>query len=72
VAFTPSVSGKLEIVVYEAGADTDRRLNVLKSTVGKVRQGCIVLPASKGKRVTLDVDLDANFSGAMKVVGHAV
>jgi uncharacterized membrane protein YgcG len=72
IAFTPSFSGKMELVVYEAGADTDRRLNVLKSGMGKVRQGSINLPVRKGERMAFDIDLDGGFHGAMKVVGHEV
>src|SRR5271168_3638338 len=37
VAFTPGFTGKMELLLYEAGADTDRRLNVIKSSEGKVR-----------------------------------
>jgi hypothetical protein len=72
VAITPSFSGKMQILLYEAGADTDRRLNAVKSTVGKVRQGVINMAATKGERIVFDVDLDASFSGAMKVSGHAI
>lgn len=72
VAFTPSISGKMEVAVYEAGADTDRRLNVLKSTAGKVKNGAVSLSVKKGERVAFDVDLDAMFVGAMKVAGHEI
>ena len=72
VAFTPSFSGKLELVLYEAGADTDRRLNVVKSTTGKVKQGTISLPVKKGERLAFDIDLDGSFAGAMKVTGHEI
>jgi hypothetical protein len=72
IAFTPSFSGKMEVVLYEAGADTDRRLSVLKSTIGKVKQGTIKLPVKKGLRVAFDIDLDGSFFGSMKVTGHEI
>ena len=72
VAFTPSFSGKAQLVLYEAGADTDRRLTVMKSTAGKVRQGAINLPVKKGERVAFDIELDSSFVGAMKVAGHEI
>ena len=72
VAFTPSFSGKAQLVLYEAGADTDRRLTVMKSTAGKVRQGAINLPVKKGERVAFDIELDGSFVGAMKVAGHEI
>jgi uncharacterized membrane protein YgcG len=72
IAFTPSFSGKMELVVFEAGADTDRRLAIVKSGTGKVRQGSINLPVKKGERIAFDIDLDGIFLGAMKVIGHEV
>jgi hypothetical protein len=72
VAFTPSFSGKAEVILYEAGADTDRRLNVVKCSLGKVKTGTISLPVKKGERVSFDIDLEGSFSGAMKVTGHEI
>ena len=72
VAFTPSFSGKMELVLYEAGADTDRRLDVLKATAGKVKQGVVRLGVKKGERIAMDIDLNGSFLGAMKVTGHEI
>jgi hypothetical protein len=73
IAFTPSFSGKMELVVYEAGADTDRRLDILKSTQGKVRNGIIRnIPVKRGARMAFDIELNASFEGAMKVAGHEI
>lgn len=72
VAFTPSFSGKVEVILYEAGADTDRKLNVIKSSAGKVKQGTINVTVKKGQRIAFDVDLDGIFAGAMKVTGYEI
>jgi hypothetical protein len=73
VAFTPGFTGTMELLVYEAGADTDRRLNVNRSSAGKARNGIIKnVPVKRGVRTTLDIELDANFEGAMKVAGHEI
>jgi hypothetical protein len=73
VAITPNFTGKMEVVVYEAGADTDRRLDVLKSSLGKVRKGLIKdMPVKRGKRIAFDVELAGPFAGAMKVVGYEI
>ncbi|MGY4488551.1 hypothetical protein ACVWWR_007742 [Bradyrhizobium sp. LM3.2] len=72
VAFTSSFSGKVEVTLYEAGADTDRRLNVLKCSLGKVKKGAVNLPVKKGERVSFDIDLEGSFLGAMKVTGHEI
>ena len=73
VAATPAFSGMMELVVYEAGADTDRRLNIVKSSAGKIRSGIVRnLNAKRGSRITVEVELDAPFYGAMKVAAYAI
>jgi hypothetical protein len=73
VAATPAFSGTVELVVYEAGADTDRRLNIIKSSAGKIRSGIVRnLNAKRGSRFTIEVELDAAFYGAMKVAAYAI
>ena len=39
VAVTPDFTGDVDLLVYEAGADTDRQLKVVKTSNGKVRNG---------------------------------
>jgi hypothetical protein len=73
VAFTPGFTGKLELSLYEAGADTDRRLTVIKCNAGKVKAGLVKnVPVKRGIRTTLEVDLDGPFLGAMKVAGYEI
>jgi hypothetical protein len=73
VSFTPNMTGKIRIVLFEAGADVDRRLTIKKIAVGTLRKGAIdKLPVVKGKRIGLAVDLEESFSGAMKVVGYEI
>jgi hypothetical protein len=73
IGFTPNMTGKIRIVLFEAGADVDRKLTIKESTGGTVRNGHIEkLQVVKGKRIGLDVDLEDNFSGAMKVVGYEI
>ena len=73
VSATPEFSGDMELVVYEAGADTDRELKIVKSSSGKIRNGVIRnLKGRRGSRITLDIELDAPFHGAMKVIAHAI
>jgi hypothetical protein len=73
VAFTPTFTGKMDLTVYEAGADTDRRLTVAYCTPGVPRQGTIRnLAAKRGVRMSVEIGLEANFFGAMKVAAHEV
>jgi hypothetical protein len=53
--------------------DMDRRLTIARSSLGKVKQGVVKsIPAKQGSRVTVDLELNADFEGALKVIGHAV
>lgn len=73
LAFTPGITGKMEIVVYEAGADTDRQLGVARSSVGKVKSGVIRgINVKRGVRMALEIELDTAFGGAMKVAAHEI
>jgi len=73
IGFTPNMTGKIRIVLFEAGADVDRKLIVKKTAVGTVRNGTInKLPVVKGKRIGFAVDLEESFSGAMKVIGYEI
>lgn len=72
VAFTPMKSGRIAIRVMEAGADSDYDVSIAKSSEGTVDKGCVLVEAYAGKRINLDVELDQDFSGALKVVAHEV
>ena len=73
VAFTPGFTGKMELRVYEAGADIDRRLNITRSSIGKVQNGMVRnIPVKRGVRAAFDIELAANFEGAMKVAAHEI
>jgi hypothetical protein len=63
----------MELAVYEAGADTDRELKIVKSSTGKIRNGVIRgVNGKRGNRISIDIELDAPFHGAMKVIAHAI
>jgi hypothetical protein len=73
VAFTPSRGGLFHLVLFEAGADVDRRLAAARTTNGLVQDGRIVgLLAIPGMRMSLDVELQEPFEGSMKVVGYEI
>lgn len=73
VAFTPAFSGRMRLVVYEAGADSDRQLTIVKSSLGKAKKGVVKsVQAKQGDRAVVELELDTDFRGAMKVVGYAI
>lgn len=72
VAFTPVKSGTIVVRVMEAGADTDYEIAVVKSDVGSIDSGNVVINATAGSRISMDIELNQDFSGAIKVVAHEV
>jgi hypothetical protein len=72
ISFTPVSSGKIVLHVKEAGADSDYPVSISKSSLGELGTGGVVLEVVAGARVSVDVELNQNFSGALKVVAHEI
>lgn len=72
VFFTPSKSGKIALGVMEAGADADYSIGIESSDIGTVEKGKVLLDVKSNTRVTLNVSLSEEFSGALKVVAHEI
>ena len=70
--FTPTSSGKISIHILEAGADTDYNVSIVNTDKGVVKKGGVVLDVTAGTRCNLDVELDQEFSGAVKVVAYEI
>lgn len=72
LALTPVKSGKISIHVKEAGADSDYDISIAKTNNGTIAEGGVVLEVVAGVRVVLDVELNQEFSGALKVVAYEI
>lgn len=73
VAFTPTCTGNIRLQLQDSGADTNRKLSVLSSTLGSVQNGEIIgIMAVAGERVVLEVELENKFEGTLKVVADAI
>lgn len=72
ISFTPSKTGPISVGIFEAGADSDYDVPIIASDIGSVTKGKVTLNAVKNNRITLSVELNENFSGALKVVAHEV
>ena len=72
LAFTPIKSGKIAVYLKEAGADSDYDISIVKSSKGDITTGGIFLDVQAGGRVVLDIELNQDFSGALKVVVYEV
>lgn len=72
IAFTPVSSGKIVLHVKEAGADSDYDVAIVKSGLGVLANGGVVLDVQAGTRINVDIELNQVFSGALKVVAHEI
>lgn len=72
IAFTPVSSGKIVLHVKEAGADSDYAIGIVKSGQGVLDKGGVVLDVQAGTRIDVDIELNQEFSGALKVVAHEI
>ena len=72
VAFTLSKLGNISVRLMAAGADSDYDLVVVSSNIGTINEGIIELEVTEESRVSLDVELDQNFSGAIKVIAYEI
>lgn len=72
VSFTPSTNGQIALGVMEAGADIDYAIAIATSNMGVVKDGKVVVDVRANRRLTLEVCLDEEFTGALKVVAHEI
>jgi len=72
VAFTPVKSGKISLRLMQAGADTDYDIFVNDSDMGDIQNGCVLIDVVSGQRLSLNVELNQDYLGAIKVVAHEV
>ena len=73
IAFTPLSDGVARIRLQDSGADTNRPLKVMKASIGTIEQGAIEgLKLVAGQRVIVEVDLEEEFNGTVRVVTDAV
>lgn len=72
IALTPVKSGKISLYIKEAGADSDYDVSITKSNVGTIETGGVILDVLAGSRVLIDVELNQEFSGALKVVAYEI
>jgi hypothetical protein len=72
ISFTPVSSGKIVLHVKEAGADSDYDVAIVKSGQGVLGKGGVVLDVQAGTRISVDIELNQEFSGALKVVAHEI
>ena len=72
IAFTPVSSGKIVLHVKEAGADSDYAIAIVKSGQGVLGKGGVFLDVQADTRINVDIELNQEFSGALKVVAHEI
>lgn len=72
VIFTPDAGGEVRVELEDSGADTNRLLKVIETSVGTLVDGRVRLICNPGERVSLDLSLDRPFEGTVRVKANAV
>lgn len=72
IFLTPTKSGEMSISIQEAGADSDYETEIVSADIGVLKNGAVVINCKAGERVTLNVDLVEDFTGAVKVVANEI
>lgn len=72
ISFTPMKTGQISLQVKEAGADVDYDVSINKASLGVLKSGGLILDVVSGNRVSVDIELIQEFSGALKVVAYEV
>jgi hypothetical protein len=72
IAFTSQTTGDVRVELEDSGADTNRLLKVTASSVGQVVDGRLRITCAANTRVVVDVDLDRNFEGTVRVKANAI
>ena len=73
VAFTSTVSGVLAVELQDSGADTNYRLDIRGASASVVKDGRIEgLAVVAGNQCVINVELEREFGGTLRVVANAV
>lgn len=72
VSFTPTTTGQVALGVMEAGADSDYNILIMTSDKGTIKDGKVIVDVTANSRLTLEVSLNEEFTGALKVVAHEI
>lgn len=72
ISFTPLITGAIRLQIMGAGADTDHNINLIKSSEGVIKGGCVVMNVKANCRTNLDVEMEKDFDGSIKVSAYEV
>ena len=73
VSFTPVSAANLNVELRDSGADTNYALPVKSTNVGKMSKGRITnVVVTAGTRVVIEVELENDFAGTLRLVANAV
>ena len=72
ISFTPTVTGEIRLRFMGAGADTDHNISVVDSNEGLIKEGCVIMNVKANHRTTLNIKMDKNFDGSLKVLAYEI
>ncbi|NBB80535.1 MAG: hypothetical protein GVY36_14015 [Verrucomicrobia bacterium] len=73
INFSPDISGQIRVGIKQAGADADYAVRIRSSDKGETNgDGTITVDVERDRRISIELMLEEDFDGAMKVVAYAV
>lgn len=73
ILFTPERSGIISLVLEDSGADANYKLEPVATSAGRIVSGKIQdVQVQAGSRVSIEVELKADFDGTLRVAADAV
>ncbi|APO66154.1 hypothetical protein IE4872_CH00489 [Rhizobium gallicum] len=65
--FTSPVTGNLNVGVEASGLNSPEELSIVSAAQGDVKNGEVIISATKGQRIILDVDFDVPYVGPIEL-----
>lgn len=72
IIFSPSVSTKVALKLYEAGADNDYPISIVDADKGTVTDGYLLLDVSARERLSINIMTSHDSPSALKVVAYEI
>lgn len=72
VFFTPTKTAMIQLKVLQVGADAEYEVAIAKTSIGLLKSSVVVLDVKSGERVEIEIDMNQEYLGALKVVAYEI
>jgi hypothetical protein len=69
IFFTPTASGIAKVTLEASGLNEKEKLRVVKTELGRLVNGELLLPLNEGERTSIRVELSENYDGPIEMSG---